>query len=47
MLGGDIWFLQRAENRSEGSVMSPSLPDGEVDHAVVVGAVLNMAKAPR
>jgi hypothetical protein len=37
---------QRAEARAEGSVTYPSLPDGEVAHVIVVGAVLSMAKSP-
>jgi hypothetical protein len=43
---GDVWFLQRAETGAKGSATYPSLPDREVAHAVVVGAVLNMAKRP-
>jgi hypothetical protein len=46
MPGGDVWFLQRAEVRAEGLVTCPSLPDEEVSHAVVVGAVLSMANSP-
>jgi hypothetical protein len=38
--------MQRAEAKAEGSVTYLSLPDGEVAHAVVVGAVLSMAKSP-
>jgi hypothetical protein len=32
--------MKRAEARAEGSVTYPSLPDGEVAHAVVVDAVV-------
>jgi hypothetical protein len=46
MPGGDVRFLLRAEVRAEGLVTYPSLPDREVAHAIVVGAVLSMAKSP-
>jgi hypothetical protein len=46
MLGGDTWFLLRAEARAKGSVTYPSPPDKEVVHTVVVGAMLSMEKIP-
>jgi hypothetical protein len=46
MPGGDVRFLLRAEVRAKGSVTYLSLPDREVAHVVVIGAVLCMVKSP-
>jgi hypothetical protein len=38
-------FESLTTQRAEGSIIYPSQPDGEVANAVVVGAVMSMAKS--
>jgi hypothetical protein len=46
MPGVDARFLLRAKAKATGSVTFLSLFDREVTHAIVVGAVLSIAKSP-